>query len=231
MALSILSPLSAPDEVERLIKAGADEFYCGILPKQWRQDYSVAASLNRRQEDNLKQNVIPHMTTFEELTRCVELAKPHNVNIAITLNEHFYSNNQYPFLTNYIEQCLKSGADTFIVGDIGMILTLQDIDPGVNIHISTAEAYSGIRCKERPDSIKNHLTTKTKDWHKHFYNDFEEALFEKYTELKNIKKSFYEKGAVYAAMSGSGSAIYGLFHNTPPPLAGRFPFEWEGRLK
>jgi len=138
MALSILSPLSAPDEVERLIKAGADEFYCGILPKQWRQDYSVAASLNRRQEDNLKQDVSPHMTTFEELTRCVELAKPHNVTIAITLNEHFYSNNQYPFLTNYIEQCLKSGADTFIVGDIGMILTLQDIDPDVNIHISTA---------------------------------------------------------------------------------------------
>jgi len=138
MALRILSPLSAPDEVERLIEAGAGEFYCGILPEKWRRDYSVAASINRRQEDNTKQGVSPHMSSFEELARCVELAKPHNVKVTVTLNEHFYSNQQYPVLTNYIEQCLKAGADTFIVGDIGMILTLQDIDPNVNIHISTA---------------------------------------------------------------------------------------------
>ncbi len=138
MALRILSPLSEPNEVEQLIEAGAGEFYCGILPDQWRRDYSVAASINRRQEDNRKQGVSPHMTSFEELARCVELARPHNVKVAVTLNEHFYSNQQYPILTKYIEECLKAGADTFIVGDIGMILTLQDIDPGVNIHISTA---------------------------------------------------------------------------------------------
>ncbi len=138
MALRILSPLSRTDEVEPLIEAGAGEFYCGILPEQWRRDYSVAASINRRQENNRAQGTSPHMDTFEDLARCVELARPHGVKVTITLNEHYYSNAQYPALTAYIEQCLKAGADTFIVGDIGIILTLQDIDPNVNIHISTA---------------------------------------------------------------------------------------------
>lgn len=138
MALRILSPLSGPDEVERLIEAGAGEFYCGILPEQWRRDYSVAASINRRQENVRGKGTSPHMDSFDDLARCVQLARPHNVAVAVTLNEHYYSNSQYPALTAYIEQCLKAGADTFIAGDIGAILTLQDIDPNVNIHISTA---------------------------------------------------------------------------------------------
>ncbi len=138
MALRILSPLSNVDEVEPLIEAGAGEFYCGILPEQWRRNYSVAASINRRQENNRAQGTSPHMDSFDDLARCVQLARPHNVKVTLALNEHYYSNRQYPALTAYIEQCLKAGADTFIVGDIGMILTLQDIDPGVHIHISTA---------------------------------------------------------------------------------------------
>lgn len=138
MALQILSPLSVPDETEQLIEAGAGAFYCGILPEEWRRDYSVAASLNRRQENTPGINTSPHMNTFEDLARCVALARPHNVKVIVTLNEHYYSNKQYSFLTGYIEQCLKAGADTFIVGDIGMILTMQEIDPGITIHISTA---------------------------------------------------------------------------------------------
>lgn len=44
-------------------------------------------------------------------------------------------------------------------------------------------------------------------------NDFEEVVFEYYPDFKNIKDKFYENGAIFSQMSGSGSSIYGFFNN------------------
>jgi 4-diphosphocytidyl-2-C-methyl-D-erythritol kinase len=46
-------------------------------------------------------------------------------------------------------------------------------------------------------------------------NDFEEPIFKKHPILKDIKSQLYEKGALYSSMSGSGSAIYGIFETKP----------------
>lgn len=138
MAIKILSPLSSPDEVEPLARAGADDFYCGVLPADWRKNYSVAASLNRRQEDNPVICTTPHMNTFEELEKTVKIAHEHNTNVILTLNEHYYDQGQYPYLMKYIEKALQAEVDAFIVGDVGIILTLREIDPEIAIHISTA---------------------------------------------------------------------------------------------
>jgi putative protease len=138
MTIKILSPLSSPDEVEPLARAGADDFYCGVLPADWRKNYSVAASLNRRQEDNPVICTTPHMNTFEELEKTVKIAHEHNTNVILTLNEHYYDQGQYPYLMKYIEKALQAEVDAFIVGDVGIILTLREIDPEIAIHISTA---------------------------------------------------------------------------------------------
>ncbi len=108
-------------------------------------------------------------------------------------------------------------------------LYIQIIKP--DIHISTAEAYAGVLPLERKQTLKEHWNSKYENWQENFTNDFEHAVFKKYLELKTIKETFYKEGAIYSSMSGSGSAIYGLFQNTPPPLPGSYPFEWEGRLK
>ena len=68
--IKLLSPLSKRDEVEDLIAAGADEFYCGILLDDWRKSYTVSASLNRRQEDNSILGTSPHFKSFEEQRGC-----------------------------------------------------------------------------------------------------------------------------------------------------------------
>jgi 4-diphosphocytidyl-2-C-methyl-D-erythritol kinase len=52
-------------------------------------------------------------------------------------------------------------------------------------------------------------------WKGHLHNQFEDHLFEKHLELANIKNALYKQGAVYAAMSGSGSTMYGLFKEKP----------------
>jgi putative protease len=138
MPIKILSPLSTVEETEPLIKAGAGEFYCGVLPEDWRESYSVAASLNRRQEDTPVYNTSPHFRSFQELDQSIAIAHRHNVPVALTLNEHYYSQGQYPYLIKYIERALAAGVDSFIVGDIGIILTILDMNPRVKIHISTA---------------------------------------------------------------------------------------------
>jgi len=138
MTIKILSPLSSPDEVEPLARAGANDFYCGVLPADWRKNYSVAASLNRRQEDNPVICTTPHMNTFEELEKTVKIAHEHNTNVILTLNEHYYDQGQYPYLMKYIEKALQAEVDAFIVGDVGIILTLREVDPEIAIHISTA---------------------------------------------------------------------------------------------
>ncbi|MEL6559493.1 MAG: 4-(cytidine 5'-diphospho)-2-C-methyl-D-erythritol kinase [Bacteroidota bacterium] len=80
------------------------------------------------------------------------------------------------------------------------------------IHISTAEAYSGIKPDSNQTSIKQIVSEKpVKEWKNYLKNDFETSLFPKYPILKDIKNQFYESGAVYASMTGSGSAIYGLY--------------------
>ena len=42
-------------------------------------------------------------------------------------------------------------------------------------------------------------------------NDFEESVFKKYGDIKSIKEKLYSQGAIYATMSGSGSAVFGIF--------------------
>ena len=47
------------------------------------------------------------------------------------------------------------------------------------------------------------------------FNDFETPVFQEFPELKAIKEQLYQQGAIYASMSGSGSAIYGIFEDEP----------------
>ena len=136
--IKILSPVSRCDEVEDVIAAGADELYCGILLDDWRKGYTVSASLNRRQEDNTILGTSPHFKSFEELKESVEIAHSRSVPVILTLNEHYYSKDQYPYLLSYVDKALEAGVDAFIVGDVAFILSLRERGISTDIHISTA---------------------------------------------------------------------------------------------
>lgn len=83
------------------------------------------------------------------------------------------------------------------------------------IHIGTAEAYQVVKPKRPEISIKEIIEKyPVEDWKGKLVNDFEAGIFEKYPKLKQIKNRFYDNGAVYASMTGSGSTIFGLFNKT-----------------
>lgn len=83
------------------------------------------------------------------------------------------------------------------------------------IHISTAEAYAGVNPR-KPDRHLSELISKGIDqWRYILVNDFEQGLFLERPELAQIKSLLYDAGAIYASLSGSGSAFFALFREEP----------------
>ena len=86
------------------------------------------------------------------------------------------------------------------------------VHPG--IHISTAWAFANINPGKPIMRIKEIIKKPPALWKHELKNDFEEPVFNKYPEIKKIKDDLYSAGAVYAAMSGSGSSVYSIFDKT-----------------
>ncbi len=84
-----------------------------------------------------------------------------------------------------------------------------------DLAISTAEAYAGIRPCQPKVSLRTLLEAPIEQWCDTVHNDFEDSLFPRHPVLASIKAQLYEQGAVYAAMTGSGSTVFGLFSGEP----------------
>jgi 4-diphosphocytidyl-2-C-methyl-D-erythritol kinase len=94
------------------------------------------------------------------------------------------------------------------------------------VHSNTASAYKGVVPVKPMKNIQSIVLGDTKDWKGNLINDFETSIFLQHPELSNIKNTFYRQGALYASMSGSGSAIYGIFKNEPDVNEFNFPPEY-----
>ena len=80
-----------------------------------------------------------------------------------------------------------------------------------NIGVSTSDAYSLIKPHKPEIPLKEILKKPLKEWKENVVNDFEYSVFAKYPEIAAIKDRLYDLGAIYASMSGSGAAVYGIF--------------------
>ena len=94
-------------------------------------------------------------------------------------------------------------------------LSLDDYDIQVitpaGIAVSTKDAYGGIRPHMPEIPLREVLAKPVEEWDGLLVNDFEETVFMKFPELAAIKRSLYDSGAVYACMSGSGSALFAVY--------------------
>lgn len=90
------------------------------------------------------------------------------------------------------------------------------------IPVSTKEAYSLITPRRPVLNCRDIISQPVETWRDRLVNDFEEGIFKLHPELGHVKQQLYDLGAVYAAMSGSGSALFGLFHE-PVELTSLFP--------
>ena len=101
-----------------------------------------------------------------------------------------------------------------------------------NIHVITAEAYARIKPKKPDFAIKDIILRPVSEWQGNLINDFEETTLKNYPKISDIKTKLQNAGALFVSMTGSGSAVYGIFEKgiqTSMILPGCFM--WSGRLK
>lgn len=95
-------------------------------------------------------------------------------------------------------------------GAMDLPFTVKVVVPE-GIAVSTAEAYRGIKPQVPQIPLSEILALPVDKWKDCLVNDFETTVFAVHPELASIKDSLYESGAVYASMSGSGSALFGIY--------------------
>ena len=100
------------------------------------------------------------------------------------------------------------------------------------VHVSTAEAFSRLRPAVPEKSLRELILKPLAEWKNTVINDFELPLFNLHPEIGQLKELLYRHGALFASMSGSGSAVYGIFSGDPGrlPLPESWPV-WKGYLK
>lgn len=79
------------------------------------------------------------------------------------------------------------------------------------VHVSTRAAFEVITPKAGDYDLRDLGTLRSEHWREHIRNDFEIPVFQQHPLLEDIKQQLYDGGAIYAAMSGSGSALFGIF--------------------
>ena len=154
------------------------------------------------------------------------------------LDERFRLNIGIPEMERY---AAKLGADCafFFFFDpsyaegIGDVLMPVDV-PGAglggyylavvkpSVAVSTRDAYAAIVPKTPSKCCRDIVRQPIETWKDELVNDFEAPIFAMHPELAAIKQSLYDAGAVYAAMSGSGSALFGIFREQPTGLEKEF---------
>jgi 4-diphosphocytidyl-2-C-methyl-D-erythritol kinase len=105
---------------------------------------------------------------------------------------------------NEMQESVKTGENMAAAYEI-TVLTPE------GIAVSTADAYRGIKPQLPEIPLKEALAKPVEEWKDCLFNDFETTVFDKHPELAAIKRSLYDSGAVYASMSGSGSALFAIY--------------------
>lgn len=104
-----------------------------------------------------------------------------------------------------------------------------------DIFVSTREAFARIKPHRQEIPLKEVIKRPIEEWKERMVNDFEESVFPQFPAIKEIKEKLYEAGAIYAAMTGSGSSVFGLFkpedNKSVKEDFGEKIFIYQGRLK
>lgn len=126
------------------------------------------------------------------------------------------------------------GAEPAYATGIGDILEPADGEDGnldgytvvivkPDIIVSTKDAYKAIKPQKPKMNCREVVRQPIETWKEDLVNDFEGPVFAQHPEIKDIKEKLYSLGAVYAQMTGSGAAVYGIFEARPQNVEKKFP--------
>ncbi len=130
--MKITAGISNIDDYVNLVKAGVDEVFCGYVPYEWNKKYKTLFPLNRREV--LYYNV--QIGSFEDMKILAKMMQHYKVPVSITLNYLYYVDKQYEEIALIIKSLMDIGFTDFIIGDLALIIYLQEQNIKCNIHLS-----------------------------------------------------------------------------------------------
>lgn len=89
--------------------------------------------------------------------------------------------------------------------------------------VNTAQAYKGILPVKPDYSLLERIQEPIEKWKDLIFNDFENTVFQTFPQIQELKEFLYSSGALYSSMSGSGSAVFGIFRHLPTNFDNNLP--------
>ncbi|NMG14691.1 U32 family peptidase [Aromatoleum bremense] len=126
--MKITAPISTPAEVEPLVRAGARELYCGVVPPEWIRRFNTSG-VNRR--------VFGNLNGYADLERVIDNAHTLDAEVFLVLNAQQYGEQHLDALTEIAAHFRSIGGNAAIVADISLIASLAANVPELAIHVSS----------------------------------------------------------------------------------------------
>lgn len=123
-APKLLSPIRNFEGVVGVIRAGADEVYCGVTIRELRKFW-------------LDRGSMCEVPNYDELGRIVKYAHDHGVEVLLTINERFMTEVIEKSMRDHIYSCLDKEVDAIIVGNVGILSMIKEIDANIPLYAST----------------------------------------------------------------------------------------------
>jgi len=129
--MKIIAPVSRIEEIDLLAAAGADEFYCGVVPREWVERFGTSG-VSRR--------LFANLTGYDDLARAVDSAHRLGRRLSLALNAQHYSAEQHDALLELLRRYDTMGGDAVIIGDAALLGLLDGNDYRFDIHVSSIAA-------------------------------------------------------------------------------------------
>jgi len=139
-----------------------------------------------------------------------------NLSVKQLLNYALQLGSDCPFFI-INKPCYASGRGEVLEEITVDLSTYNIVLVNPNIHINTGWAFSNTTLVPPKKSIKDIIQQPIETWKQELQNDFEPTVFKVYPQIQKIKETLYNQGAMYAAISGSGSTIFGIFGKEKDP--------------
>lgn len=130
--MKITAGMGTIEDFETLADAGADEIFCGFVPRFWTEKYGNVLAINRREV----LFVHVQITTYEDMRILFEMSQKRGIPVSVTFNSLYYTPEQIYEVTDIIRNLIDIGFENFIVADINLIRHLSAENIPCSIHVS-----------------------------------------------------------------------------------------------
>jgi putative protease len=154
----ILAPIKAYTGAVKVIEAGADEIYCGVRTPGL-------------EEFELYRGASVDIPTYDEFQRVVDYAHEHNVEVFVTINQPYIIDSMENIMAKHIRKIVDAGADSLIIGDLGMLQLAKEVAPDVKLSAST---YLSATNRESVEFLRR--------------NGFDRVILERHVPLDQIRE-------------------------------------------